>query len=654
MAMQEKIPVRIVANPLEASICVANEIAALIRGRQSEGKQCVLGLATGSTPIGVYSELVRMHREEKLSFLSVITFNLDEYFPMHPKSLQSYRRFMQEHLFDHIDVDPANAHVPDGLVHEDEVESWCEQWEEKIANAGGIDLQILGIGRTGHVGFNEPGSSKDSRTRLITLDRVTRCDAASDFFGEAQVPRRAITMGVGTILDAKAVRLIAFGEKKAPVVRDAVEGEVNEAIAASFLQAHPNTKFILDEAASAELTQRKSPWITSRVEWTKPLIRKAVVWLAGKTEKAILKLTDEDYNEHHLQDLLANHGPAYDINISIFREMQNTITGWPGGKPKSEQRKGDAEINDNDTYPKRVLIFSPHPDDDVISMGGTFMRLVEQGHEVHVAYQVSGSIAVFDEDALDRASFLRDVLKEFDIDSEGIRALDTLIESSLSNKKPGQIDIDEVLSIKSLIRRCEARSAARVCGIPAQRCHFLDLPFYETGKVVKKPLSVEDVDICVELIEQVKPHQIYAAGDLSDPHGTHRTCLAAVHQAIERVSVQPWTEDLDVWLYRGAWQEWEPERIEMAVPLSPDELNRKINAIHRHESQKDKALFPGDDVREFWQRAEDRNRATARLYDKLGLAEYEAIEAFVQLSSIEASGIGTKVNTTANVVHSKE
>ena len=636
---QSMIPFTIVSDPAEASTCVATEIASLIKARAAEGKNCVLGLATGSTPIGVYDELIRMHGEEGLSFANVVTFNLDEYYPMHPESLQSYRRFMQEHLFDHVDIDPANAHVPDGMIAEENIESWCEHWEQEIEKAGGIDLQLLGIGRTGHVGFNEPGSSRESRTRLITLDRVTRCDAASDFFGESQVPRRAITMGVGTILTAHAVRLIAFGEKKAHVVQRAIEGEIDNAIAASFLQEHPDAKFILDEAASAQLAQCKCPWILEKIEWNESSIRKAVVWLAQNQEKAILKLTDEDYNEHHLQELLASHGPAYNINLSVFRAIHRTITGWPAGKPNHEVRPGDAPRSANEFFPKRILIFSPHPDDDVISMGGTFMRLVDQGHEVHVAYQVSGSIAVFDEDALDRASFLRDVIKHFDINAEGILDLDSEIESSLKHKQPGQVDSDAVLSIKSLIRRCEARSAARVCGLEAEHCHFLDLPFYETGRVRKKPLSQEDVDICASLLQDIQPHLVYAAGDLSDPHGTHRTCLSAVKKAIEQVEHEPWAEGMETWLYRGAWQEWEPERIEMAVPLSPDELKRKISAIHRHESQKDKALFPGDDAREFWQRAEDRNRATAKLYDELGFAEYEAIEAFVRLSSVETKSM---------------
>jgi glucosamine-6-phosphate deaminase len=627
----EYIPVTVLDDPADVSRQVALEIAAIIRDKQSRGETCVLGLATGSTPTGVYDELIRLHREEGLSFADVETFNLDEYYPMHPEALQSYRRFMQEHLFDHIDIDPSRTHVPDGLVPEDRIHDYCAKWEKDIERAGGIDLQLLGIGRTGHVGFNEPGSSPDSLTRLISLDRVTRRDAASDFFGESQVPRRAITMGLGTILSARAVRLIAFGEKKAPVVRRAVEGEVCTGVAASALQQHGDAMFVLDAAAAAQLTRYCSPWLLSRVDWTRERIRQAVVWLAQKTGKAILKLTDEDYNEHHLQELLATHGPAYNINLDVFRAMQGTITGWPAGKPADELRPGDMPPASDEVFPKRIVIFSPHPDDDVISMGGTFIRLVEQGHEVHVAYQTSGSIAVFDNDALDRADFIREVCDAFNVDLGGV---DKQIEQALRHKSPGQVDSECVRIIKTIIRRCEARSGARLCGLKPEQCHFLDLPFYETGRVRKRPLSDADIDICTDLLERVKPHQIYAAGDLSDPHGTHRTCLAAVTQAVDRIASREWAMELDVWLYRGAWQEWEPERIEMAVPLSPSELSRKITAIYRHESQKDKALFPGDDEREFWQRAEDRNRATAQLYDKLGLSEFEAIEAFVRWRSV--------------------
>jgi glucosamine-6-phosphate deaminase len=630
ICQRERIRTRILPDAAIASKTVAGEIARLIKDKASRGEQCVLGLATGSTPIGVYDELVRLHQHEGLSFANVVTFNLDEYYPMQTNELQSYVRFMNEHLFDHVNIDPKNVHIPDGTLDLEQVMAYCEAYEQAINDAGGIDLQLLGIGRTGHIGFNEPGSGRDSRTRLITLDYVTRRDAASDFFGEDNVPRRAITMGVGTILQARRVVLMAFGEGKAAVVAKAVEGPVTETVAASFLQEHPNAQVILDEAAADKLTRRHTPWVVGPVEWSDAQIRRAVIWLGRHLDRPILKLTDEDYNENHLQDLLAEYGPAYNINLRVFRSLQRTITGWPGGKPASAKQPGDLDRPHDAIFPKRVLIFSPHPDDDVISMGGTLLRLVDQGHQVHVAYQVSGNIAVFDQDAIRFADFAAEFARMFGLDEKHTSRLEQHIEQSLKNKQPGQVDSQDVQKIKALIRRTEARSAGRECGIPVEQLHFLDMPFYETGRVRKKPLSDQDIQILVDLLDHIRPHQIYAAGDLSDPHGTHRTCLHAIFQAIEQVKQRPWFADTEFWLYRGAWQEWEPEQIDMAVPLSPQELLRKRSAIFKHQSQKDKALFPGTDKREFWQRAEDRNRETARVYDQLGLAEYEAIEAFVR------------------------
>ena len=627
---RERIPTRVFPSAEEVSVAVARDIAALIRERAAAGRTAVLGLATGSTPMSVYAELLRLHREGGLSFRNVVTFNLDEYYPMRPDSLQSYRRFMQEHLFDHVDMDPANIHVPDGLVPPDQVQAYARAYEQAIRDAGGVDFQMLGIGRTGHIGFNEPGSAADSRTRLITLDRVTRLDAASDFFGEEFVPRRAITMGVGTILDARRVVLIAFGEHKAGVVAEAVEGPVTPKIAASYLQRHPNAEVVLDEAGAAELTRFQSPWLLGPIQWGPASIRKAVVWLSRKLEKPILKLTDEDYNESGLQDLAAERGPAYEININVFRGLTETITGWPGGKPEELKRPGDIDRPTDAVFPKRVLVFSPHPDDDVISMGGTLIRLQDQGHEVHVAYQTSGNLAVFDSDALRFADFATDFNALFDIGADAAERIETHIETALRQKQPGQVDTAEVRQIKTLIRRGEARAAGRDSGLPAERLHFLDLPFYETGTVRKRPLGEDDVRIVADILREIRPHQIYAAGDLSDPHGTHRVCLAAILQAFDRVRSEPWFAGCEIWLYRGAWQEWEPERIEMAVPLSPEEVVRKRNAIFKHQSQKDRAMFPGTDEREFWQRAEARNRETARLYDRLGLAEYAAIEGFVR------------------------
>jgi glucosamine-6-phosphate deaminase len=627
---QEKIPCRIFKHANEASVAVAQQIRGLIESRAAEGKQCVLGLATGSTPVGIYNELVRMHREEGLSLANVVTFNLDEYLPMQPNELQSYVRFMNEHLFDLVDIDRANVHIPDGTIADDALHDACLRYEQSIAAAGGIDIQILGIGRTGHVGFNEPGSGKMTRTRPITLDRITRRDAASDFFGEENVPRRAITMGVGTILDAGQIFLLAFGEHKAPIIAEAVEGPITPSVAASFLQQHPNSHFMLDEAAAEMLTRRKCPWRLGSVQWTDEQIRKATIWLSVQLGKPILKLTEEDYNEEGLQDLLADHGTAYDINLAVFRHLQGTITGWPGGKPAHEKQPGDRPWQHDDIFPKRILVFSPHPDDDVISMGGTLIRLVDQGHEVHVAYQTSGNIAVFDDDTIRFAEFAAEFNRMFQIAPDRTAQLESHVDKFLKHKTPGQVDSDEVQGIKRIIRRTEARAAARLCGIPNERMHFQDLPFYETGRVRKKPLAEEDIQITLDLLRLIEPHQIYAAGDLSDPHGTHRTCLSAILTAIMRLQDESWYSKIQVWLYRGAWQEWGPHDIEMAVPLSPKEVKRKRTAIFKHESQKDRALFPGVDIREFWQRAEQRNAETAQIYDALGLAEYEAIEGFVR------------------------
>ena len=640
----ERVPVTVYDQPGDASRAVAREIADLVTERAKAGKRTVLGLATGSTPVGVYDELIRLHREEGVSFRSVVTFNLDEYWPMQPDALQSYRRFMREHLFDHLDIPAEQIHIPDGTLPRQRVSEACSRYEAMIREAGGIDLQLLGIGRTGHIGFNEPGSAVESRTRLITLDGVTRADAASDFFGEWNVPRQAITMGVGSIMDARRVVLLAFGEHKAPIVRKAVEEPPCSHVSASALQQHADARFVLDRAAAARLTRFESPWLVGPLdsmglEWSDAVVRKAVIWLALSLGKPILKLTDEDYNEHGLQDLLSNRGRAYDLNIDVFRGMQDTITGWPGGKPGAPRRvRGvarPAAAPQAGDFPKRVIVFSPHPDDDVISMGGTFIRLCEQGHEVHVAYQTSGNIAVWDESADRHVDFVEEFCRAFGVGAgsaggAGASDIAEKIRGFLRSKPAGAVDIPELQAVKGLIRRTEARAGARYSGVKPAHIHFLDLPFYETGRVRKKPIGPDDIAITVKLLEQVRPHQVYAAGDLSDPHGTHRVGLAAVMAAVEQVQDRDWAKGCELWLYRGAWQEWEPHEIDMAVPLSPDEVERKRMAIFKHESQKDRALFPGpSDPREFWQRAEDRNRDTAKLYDKLGLPEYEAIEGFV-------------------------
>lgn len=632
LTSHERIPTKLFNTAIEGSLYVANSIAALIESRNKESKPTVLGLATGSTPTQVYDELVRKHKEEGLSFERVITFNLDEYYPMSPDAHQSYVHFMHEYLFNHIDIKPENIHIPDGTLKKDEITKFCEQYEAKIAQTGGLDIQILGIGRTGHIGFNEPGSTIESKTRLITLDRLTMLDAASGFFDIENVPRRAITMGVGTIMQAKKIFMMAWGEGKATIIRETVEGAINTSIPATFLQQHSQTEVILDTAAAAELTRIKTPWYAGPIKWNNFLIKKAVIWLSLKLSKPILKLTEEDYREYGMNDILIEIGTAYNVNIRVFNQIQHTITGWPGGKPNADDTYRPERKN---PFPKKALIFSPHPDDDVISMGGTFIRLVDQGHKVHVAYQTSGNIAVFDDDAVRFADFVSDYHDAFNIDDSQVDSIFSGIRSFLAEKNQAEPDSEEIKIIKGLIRRGEAKAACRYIGIPDENIHFLDLPFYETGKIRKKPIGPEDIAIVKRLIEEVKPHQIYAAGDLSDPHGTHRVCLEAIFQALRELKDKEWMKDCYIWLYRGAWQEWDIEDIEMAVPLSPEETDKKRRAIFKHQSQKDRPLFPGTDKREFWQRADDRTRSTADTYDKLGLAEYEAMEAFVRWKELE-------------------
>ena len=626
----ERLPLRLFARASDASVAVAAEIAKLIRARASENKPCVLGLATGSSPLGVYRELVRLHREESLSFAGVTMFGLDEFYPIGAKELQSYAHVIDDNLTSHIDIDPANVHVPDGSIPKDQVRQFCIDYENRIAAAGGIDIQLLGVSKTGHIACNEPGSERGSRTRMITLDRFTRIDAASEFFGIENVPRHAITMGVATILEARQIILLAFGEGKSSIIARTVEEPAMSGVPASFLQGHPNASVWLDDAAASGLTRIQSPWVLGETDWDDETTRRAVISLASMNGKAILKLTEQDYNEAGFQDLLASHGNAYDINLSVFRHLQSTITGWPGGKPDRIKQAGDRPGHRDDIFPKRVIVFSPHPDDDVISMGGTLIRLVEQSHEVHIAYQTSGNIAVFDSDANRFAEFAADFCREFQIHARGMDEVEAHVDEFLRKKKSGQVDSEVVQRIKGLIRRGEAREGARCCGVLDENLHFLDLPFYQTGLVKKRPLGDEDIQITVDLLRKIRPHQVYAAGDLSDPHGTHRTCLSAILRACVLCKDDDWFSDCIVWLYRGAWQEWPIEQIDMAVPLSPQEVERKRVAIFKHESQKDRALFPGTDLREFWQRAESRNRETAQRYDSLGLAEYEAIEGFVE------------------------
>jgi glucosamine-6-phosphate deaminase len=616
MIPQEKIPTTIVEDHDEMGRRAARRIADLVVSRAREGRQAVLGLATGSTPIGVYRELIRLHRDEGLSFRQVVTFNLDEYYPMDPGSLHSYHRFMWENLFSHLDIPRANVHLPRGDVPRDRVEEECRCYEEAIRAAGGIDLQLLGIGRTGHIGFNEPGSGLESRTRLITLDLVTRKDTAADFFGDENVPREAITMGVATILEAREIVILATGEHKAEVVRRAVEGEVDHEVAATFLQRHPNTSFYLDSAAAAALTRVATPWLVGPVQWTEAAAVRAVVWLSRETGKAILKLTQRDYAEHHLSSLVAAYGTPGALNGVVFNALGSKIRG----RSKLPRDQG-------------IVCFSPHPDDDVISMGGILRKLVENGNAIVVAYMTSGNLAVFDHDVRRHLDFLRRLAAERKLGESPTAELGARVEEFLASKRPGDVDITEVQDVKRMIRESEAVAGLRTLGLEEGAARFLNLPFYRTGKVKKDPIGPADVAIVRALLEEVRPDLIFVAGDLSDPHGTHRMCKQAIDAALAehtgRDQAQP-----EVWLYRGAWQEWPVTEATWLVPLSQEELRLKIQAIFKHQSQKDTAPFPGPDEREFWQRVEARNKGTAAELDRLGLAEYFAMEAYVVDSSL--------------------
>ena len=624
----EKLPVTVYADESIASKKVARRIADLIIRKQQSNEKAVLGLATGATPIAVYEELIRLHREEGLSFKNVITFNLDEYYPMKPTSSQSYVSFMKHGLFDHIDIELANIHIPDGTLSRKDIPAFCLEYERKITALGGLDLQILGIGRTGHIGFNEPGSAPNSGTRLVTLDDLTRRDASRDFGGKANVPTKAITMGIGTIFKAREIILMAWNTKKAAIIKKAVEGEISSDVPATYLQLSDRVEFILDADAVSELTRFNTPWLVKDCVWNDLMIKKAVIWLANTVNKPILKLTEEDYNSHGMAQLATQKGPVYNINIHIFNKLQHTITGWPGGKGNADDSdRPERAMPDK----KRVLVFSPHPDDDVISMGGTFIRLVDQGHDVHVAYQTSGNTAVWDDDALRFVEFVRDFSQTLALDTFKLDSLYLDMRNFFESKQPNQVDTKEIQTVKGLIRKGEAISGARYAGLSDDHIHFMRLPFYEIGKTQRSSIGEEDIRLTMKLLQQVKPHQVFAAGDFADPHGTHQRCFDIILKALKRLQkTEKWVEDCWLWMYRGAWHEFETHEIEMAVPLSPQEVEKKRLAIFKHQSQKDRPVFPGDDAREFWVRAEDRTSETAKAYDRLGLAEYEAMEAFVR------------------------
>ncbi len=601
-----------------ASALAAAELATLIRRNNAAGRPTVLGLATGSTPVRLYRQLIRLHREEKLSFKNVVTFNLDEYHGLPRTHPESYWRFMHEQLFNHLDIPPANIHIPDGTVPRAEVFAWCRAYEEQIRAAGGLDVQILGIGRTGHIGFNEPGSGRDSRTRLVTLDALTRRDAARDFVGEANVPRHAITMGVGTILEARRILLLAWGEAKARVLADAVEKTPTDSLPASFLQGHPAVELHLDAAAASELTRLRHPWLVGTVDWTPAITRRAVVWLAQQVGKPVLKLLDEDYSEHGMADLLTEQGPAYGLNIRIFNELQHTITGWPGGKPGADdQHRPERAL----PAQKRVVVFSPEPSDDVLGMGGTLRRLVDQGHDVTVAYLTSGNLGVPDEEAAMAAELV------IDLAGTGTEFAQT-VRRQLGAKAAFDSDTPEIRQLKGVLRRGEARASLQACGVAATRARFLDLPFYEQGRYRQFRIGEADIAAVAALLREVQPHQIFATGHSADPSSVPALGFEVLRRALALAAGEAWRADCRVWLYRGPDREWEPAEIEMAVPFSPRELTQKIQAIYHHKSQRSQSPVVAAGLHESWQQAEHHNRAIAGRYDALGLAEYEAIEAF--------------------------
>ncbi len=625
----EKIDLEIYPDMKVGSLEIAKTIASLIRKKAKAKQKCVLGMATGSSPKLVYAELIRMHKEEGLSFKNVVTFNLDEYYPIKRTAPQSYYNFMFNNLFSHVDIDPKNVYIPNGEIEKDDIKSFAASYEKTIEKFGGIDLQLLGIGNNGHIGFNEPGSGIYTKTRLINLTPSTRFANSYEFTNVSQVPRMAITMGISSILKAKQIVLMAWGGSKATAVKQSVEDDETERVPASFLQNHDNVTFVIDEMAATELTRIKSPWLTGEVEWTPKLIKKAVISMSLKLKKTILNLTNEDYYNNGLAELLIEKGDASEVNLQVYYMIRDIITGWPGGKPNANL---PTHPERSEPYPKRVIIFSPHPDDDIISMGGTFQRLHDHGHDVHVGYQTSGNIAVTDEFVtrfLDFAVGFNEIAK---INSDIPQKTLDQARKYIANKKPNQVDTPAIRAIKGLIRRCEARATCHYVGIGNDNIHFQNLPFYETGKIEKNPLGEKDITITMELLRKIKPHQVFCAGDFADPHGTHLVCFNAVLHALQRIKAagDDWVKDCWLWLYKGAWQEWNIEDIEMAIPMSPPQVMKKRFGIFIHQSQKDSVPFQGTDSREFWQRAEERNANTANIFADLGFTHYAAMEAFVR------------------------
>ena len=627
---EEHIPTDILPTVEEGACRIADAIVSEIKAKEQLGKYCVLGLGTGQSLTPVYNELIQRFEKKEVSFKSVVVFNAYEYFPLAADNQHSAINQLRERFLSHVDIPEQNIYTLDGSIAQESVQQHCRLYEQRIQTFGGIDIMLLGIGRLGNIATNEPGSSLTSAARLILIDATSREEMSMSFGSQESVPPCSITLGIADILAARKIFLTAWGEEKADIIRDTVEGKITDSIPASFLQTHNDAHVVIDLSAASKLTRIIHPWLVTSCKWTDKLTRAALVWRCQITGKPILKLTNKDYNENGLSELLALYGSAYDANIKIFNDLQHTITGWPGGKPNADDTYRPERAN---PFPKRVIVFSPHPDDDVISMGGTIQRLVKQGHDLHVAYETSGNIAVGDEEVTRFMHFVNGFNQLFlDSKDETIKKMYKDIKKFLANKKEGDMDTAEVRTIKGLIRRGEARTASTFNKIPLDHVHFLDLPFYESGKIEKLPMSEKDVEIVRQLLQTVKPHQIFVAGDLADPHGTHRKCTDAVLAAIdvEKEAGAEWLKDCRIWMYRGAWAEWEIENIEMCVPMSPEELRAKRNSILKHSSQMESAPFLGNDERLFWQRAEDRNRATAALYDSLGLACYEAMEAFVE------------------------
>lgn len=625
----EKIPTEIFETAQDGVNQIADELEKLIKSRQSKRLNCVIGLGASSTLRPLFSELIRRHDEKGLSFRNVVIVNLYEYYPLNSKYPQSAYANINDLFISHVDIAPENILTFDGTIEQSDLYEYCAKYEQNIRDLGGLDVTLLSIGREGNIAMNEPGSTLSSVTRLILINSLSRQEAAKNI-GVNNLPPCSLTVGISTILSSKRICLMAWSEEKAAIIKETVEGKITDALPASFLQTHNNCQVYIELGTSANLTRIQRPWLVTNCDWNDKLVRSAIVWLCQKLDKPILKLTNKDYNENGLGELLALYGSAYQANIKIFNDLQHTITGWPGGKPNADDTYRPERAN---PFPKRVIVFSPHPDDDVISMGGTLRRLVQQGHDVHVAYETSGNIAVGDEEVVRFMHFINGFNQLFDNNSnETIKDKYAEIKKFLKEKQSGDMDTHDVLTIKGLIRRGEARTACTFNGVPLSHCHFLDLPFYETGRIEKNPLGEKDVEIVRQILQEVKPHQIFVAGDLADPHGTHRVCTDAVLAALdlEKQSGAEWLNECRVWMYRGAWAEWEIENIEMCVPLSPEELKEKRNSILKHQSQMESAPFLGNDERLFWQRSEDRNRGTALLYNHLGLACYEAMEAFVK------------------------